>query len=294
MVLTQQQIDYYHEHGYVTVNDVISGDELAALRRVTDEMVEKARTLTESDDEFGLEPGHTFEDPRVQRVKRPSLHHETYASALHHDGILDIVSQLIGPGIRYTGEKLNMKSAGFGSVVEWHQDWAFMPHTNDDLLAVGVAIDDMTVDNGALLVVPGSHRRPLYDHHQDGYFIGAVSDGAFDAAEAVPIEMEAGSISIHHIRMLHGSAPNNSDRSRRILFLELAAADAWPLLGLTDWDTWSNWDEFNACLLRGEPVDEPRLTNVPVRLPLPMREWPGSIYALQSGLEASPFSASSS
>ena len=289
-MLSQDQIDYYNEFGYLAVREVLSSDEVNDLQRVTDGLVEGARSLTESDEAFDLEPGHTADDLRVRRIKRPSLHHDLYMSMLHHNAILDIVAQLIGPSIRYTGEKLNMKSAGFGSVVEWHQDWGFMPHTNDDLLAVGVAIDDMTMENGALLVIPGSHRRPIYDHHQDGYFVGAVGREHFDPADAVPIEIPAGGISIHHIRMLHGSAPNTSDRPRRMLFLELAAADAWPLFGLADWDTWSTWDEYNACLLRGEPVTEPRMADVPVRLPHPARPWPGSIYALQADLSSSPFS----
>ena len=289
-VLSQDQVDFYNESGYLAVRDVLSPYEVSELQRVTDELVEGARSMTESDEAFDLEPGHTAEDLRVRRIKRPSLHHDLYMSMLHHDTILDIVAQLIGPSIRYTGEKLNTKSAGFGSVVEWHQDWGFMPHTNDDLLAVGVAIDDMTIENGALLVIPGSHRQPVYDHHQDGFFVGAVGRDHFDPAEAVPIEIPAGGISIHHIRMLHGSAPNTSDRPRRMLFLELAAADAWPLFGLADWDTWSTWDEYNACLLRGEPVTEPRVADVPVRLPHPTRPWPGSIYALQADLSSSAFS----
>ena len=51
-----------------------------------------------------------------------------------------------------------MKSGEFGSPVEWHQDWAFYPHTNDDLLAVGVCIDDMNETNGCLLSSPGRTR----------------------------------------------------------------------------------------------------------------------------------------
>ena len=58
--------------------------------------------------------------------------------------ILEIVEQLIGKGLRTNGNKLNMKPPSKGSAVEWHQDWAFYPHTNDDVLAVGIAIDDMT------------------------------------------------------------------------------------------------------------------------------------------------------
>ncbi len=289
-MLSRAEIDFYNENGYLAVSDVLSPAEVSELQRVTDELVESTRFMTESDERFDLEPGHTADDVRVRRIKRPSLHHDLYMSMLHHDAILDMVAQLIGPSIRFTGEKLNMKSAEFGSVVEWHQDWGFMPHTNDDLLAVGIAIDDTTTENGALLVIPGSHHQPVYDHHEDGYFVGAVGREHFDPADAVPVEVPAGGISIHHIRMLHGSPPNTSDLPRRVLFLELAAADAWPLFGLGDWDTWSTWDEYNACLLRGDPVVEPRIADVPVRLPHPSRPWPGSIYALQESLSSSAFS----
>ena len=56
--------------------------------------------------------------------------------------IVAILQQLLGPSVRLYGGKLNMKSASYGSPVEWHQDWAFYPHTNDDLLAVGISLDD--------------------------------------------------------------------------------------------------------------------------------------------------------
>ena len=81
---------------------------------------------------------------------------------------------LWGPDIRFDTAKLNMKSAGFGAPVEWHQDWAFYPHTNDDLAAVGVMFDDMELENGPLMIVPGSHRGPVFDHHADGVFCGAM------------------------------------------------------------------------------------------------------------------------
>ena len=67
--------------------------------------------------------------------------------------------------------------------MEWHQDWAFYPHSNDDLLAVGVAIDDMTRENGCLMIMPGSHRGKINNHHQDGCFVGAVNEEDFDDSE---------------------------------------------------------------------------------------------------------------
>ena len=68
-----------------------------------------------------------------------------------------------------------MKAAHYGSPVEWHQDWAFYPHTNDDILAIGVMLDDTDLENGPLMVVPGSHKGPVWNHHgEDGRFAGLV------------------------------------------------------------------------------------------------------------------------
>ena len=86
----------------------------------------------------------------------------------------------------------------------------------------------------------------------------------------------AGSMSFHHVRALHGSALNTSDRSRNLLLYEVAAADAWPLLGVAD------FDDFNRRLLSGRPTVEPRVTSVPVRLPLPPAARQGSIYENQA------------
>ncbi|GAA2756446.1 phytanoyl-CoA dioxygenase family protein [Actinopolymorpha rutila] len=273
--LSAEDVARYHEEGYIAVDDVLTDEEVAELQRVTDNFVEQSRQVTEHTDVFDLEPGHTPEQPRLRRLKSPDKQHVAYDRVLRNDRILDLVSQLIGPGIRYKTTKLNLKSPEYGSPVEWHQDWAFYPHTNDDLLAVGVAIDDMMLENGCLMVVPGSHKGPVLDHHRDGYFAGAVAPDGL-SGRAVPIELRAGGISLHHARLLHGSAPNTSSRPRRLLLFEYAAADAWPLTGGLD------WDDFNAHLLRGDAVLQPRLTEVPVRIPLPTHDREGSIYEVQS------------
>ena len=282
-MLSPEQIHHYKENGYIGVENVLTDEEVVALRRVTDEFVEKSREVTEHNDIFDLEPGHTSENPRVRRIKSPCLYHTVYDQTLRHPNILTIVSQLIGYGLRYNGHKLNMKYPGFGSPVEWHQDWAFYPHTNDDLLAVGVVIDDMTVENGALMVIPGSHKGPTFDHHQNGAFIGAVTDTDFIPEGAVPIEMKAGGITLHHVRALHGSAPNTSEKSRRLLLFQYCAVDAWPLKGIPDWET------FNEFIIQGEPTNQPRIVSTPVRMPEPYSDKKGSIYEVQTLLENPKF-----
>jgi ectoine hydroxylase-related dioxygenase (phytanoyl-CoA dioxygenase family) len=121
----------------------------------------------------------------------------------------------------------------------------------------------------------------LYSHHQNGIFAGAVTDDNFKSAEPVPITLKAGGISIHHARSLHASAPNVSDRPRRLLLFQYCAIDAFPIGSMPDWKT------FNANILRGEPIFEARLTPVPVRIPLPTGDRVGSIYEIQTILEKS-------
>ena len=282
-MLSQEQIDFYHTSGYLGVEGVLSRKDIDELRRVTDEIVERSRQVTKNDGVFDLEPGHTPEQPQLRRLMDPSKHHPLYDRVMRHDGILDIVSQLIGPNLRMNGQKLNMKSADVGSPVEWHQDWAFYPHTNDDLLAVGIAIDDMTEENGCLLVLPGSHKERIYDHHLDGFFAGAVTESDFSSSGAVPIELKAGGISIHHVRLLHASAPNTSSKSRRLLLYQYCATDAWPLWPITG--RIETWEGYMEGVVRGKATIQPRVAAVPVRMPLPPAVRRGTIYEVQSVLE---------
>ncbi len=281
-MLTSEQIATYREKGYIGVEGVLSAAEIEGLRQVTDEFVEKSRAVSQSDDVFDLEPSHTADAPKLRRIKNPIQAHPVYDNALRHAAILDIVAQLIGPSIRTNGNKLNMKSGGFGSPVEWHQDWSFYPHSNDDILAVGVCLDDMKEENGCLLVIPGSHKGPILDHHLDGHFAGAVTEEDFDDSAAEKVELKAGGISIHHVRALHGSLPNLSPNPRRLLLFQYCAGDSWPLAG-------GDWDGYVRSYLRGEPTNQPRVTSVPVRMPMPTSKRGGSIYETQTILGRSTF-----
>src|SRR5439155_35604 len=81
------------------------------------------------------------------------------------------------------------------------------PHSNDSVLEVGIAIDDCDADNGPVLVLPGSHRGPVHDHHVDGRFCGAIDPvvAGLDCSGAVELLAPAGSVTLHHVRMVHGS-----------------------------------------------------------------------------------------
>jgi phytanoyl-CoA hydroxylase len=281
-MLTKAQTEQYHETGAIVVRDILSADEVLRLRRVTDEFVERARGVESHNEIFDLEDSHTPDEPRVRRIKTPHLHHPEYGRLVRHPKILAVLRDLWGPDIRFDTSKLNMKCAGFGAPVEWHQDWAFYPHTNQDLAAVGIMFDDMEMANGPLMIVPGSHRGPIHDHHADGVFCGAMhpADREANYNSAIPLTGEAGSITVHHVRAIHGSAPNVSDKDRRLLLFQFRAADAWPLLGFKD-----GIDKYKELMVSGEHR-EPRLESVPVRLPLPPAKLQGSLYENQKGMKS--------
>lgn len=282
-MIAEADVSFYRENGYLVVPDVLSPAELDAVRRVTDELVAAAAGLSTHTDVYDLEDSHRSGDPpRVRRIKAPHRLHPEYSALVRHPGIVEVLRQLLSPSLRFDTSKLNLKAAGYGAPVEWHQDWAFYPHTNDDLAAVGVLLDDCGDDNGPLQVIAGSHRGPVHDHHRNGFFCGAIADSrGIDVTKAAALTGTAGSITIHHVRAVHGSAPNRSARERRLLLHQYAAADAWPLLGVDDFASWK------ANQLTGDPCVVPRLADVPVRLPLPPAEQQGSIYENQRGLGGS-------
>jgi phytanoyl-CoA hydroxylase len=285
-VLTQAQIDEYNSVGAIVVPDILTHVELAELRSVTDEFVERARGISHHDDVFDLEDSHTSTSPRVRRIKDPHLHHPAYGRLVKHPKIVAVLQAIWGPDIRFDTNKLNLKSANFGSPVEWHQDWAFTPHTNDDHASVGVMIDDMEIENGPLLIIPGTHKGPVFSHHANGRFCGAMDprNNEVDYASAVPLLGKAGAITLHHVRLVHGSAANTSSKERRLLFLQYRAADAWPLLGPR-----GSYEDYEALMVAGTPPLEIRLERVPVRLPMPPAESGGSIYENQKGLQSRYF-----
>jgi ectoine hydroxylase-related dioxygenase (phytanoyl-CoA dioxygenase family) len=280
-MISDKEANFYHENGYIVVDDVYSMDEVNAMRAVVEELVEKSREVSDHNDIYDLEPAHSPENPRVRRIKEPFKVHPLYREMVEHPNIISIMKKLIGVNQRLHGGKINIKAASFGSPVEWHQDWAFYPHTNDDVLAIGVMLDDMTEENGPLLIMPGSHKGPTYDHHADGSFAGAINpnDCPLDFSKAARVTGKAGACSFHHVRAVHGSEQNRSGKDRILLLYQVAAADAWDLQRFNE-----PWEEYESRMIAGVSTLEPRLVQTPIRLPYPTAKHTGSIYENQRAM----------
>ncbi|MEP3280140.1 MAG: phytanoyl-CoA dioxygenase family protein [Stappiaceae bacterium] len=287
-MLTKEQIDFYFDQGYLLVEDVVSPEQLNKLQEITYDFIDKSRHVAKSNDVYDLDKGHSPETPKLTRIKLPHKQHPFFWEVLKHSRMTEVLRQLLGDNVLLQTSKLNAKAPGGGAAVEWHQDWAFYPHTNDNMLAFGVLLEDVGSENGPLQVIPGSHRGPILDHNSKaGVFCGAADpdDPDFHLDKAVTLTAKAGSMSIHHARTLHGSAPNLSDRARLMLFYECCSADAWPLMGAGNYlqrlPQEKQWADVIDRVVIGQPVLQPRLEQVPVRLPLPPASDVSSIFQLQ-------------
>jgi ectoine hydroxylase len=284
MSLNTDQVDAYREHGYLVLPGLLPAATLQRLREAVDSLLAGASQVSVNTDLYDLEDSHTPQHPRVRRLKAPHRHHPAFGNLIRDELLLAPLRALLGPSVRLQGVKLNLKSAGYGAAVEWHQDWAFYPYTNDDVLAVGVMLDAFVPDNGPMMVIPGSHRGPILDHTGNGVFCGAIdlTRDALPMERAVPLLGPAGSVSLHHVRLIHGSALNTSGRPRNFLLYEVAAGDAWPLAG--GFAPYTDHAEFESRRLCGDECLQPRMTAVPLRMPLPRPPDPSSLYQAQKNL----------
>jgi len=284
-MLNDRDRDFYRREGYLLVPEVFSATEIAELRRATDRLVAEARQVSASNAVYDLAPGHGPDRPLVRRIKHPETRDPVFARAARNDRLLDIVSALVGPAVRFDHGKLNFKPPGGQASVEWHQDWAFYPQTNDDMLAVGIMLEDCTPENGPLMVLPGSHKGRIYDHHHDGVFVGALDpdDLGTEAGRAVALTGKAGACTFHHVRTVHGSTENKADSVRPLLLFSYAAVDAWPLVEPID------LSEFDQRILRGQPALTPRQEALPVRIPLPRVSEADSIFEDQAAVRGKSF-----
>jgi ectoine hydroxylase len=262
--LTAEQREHYFRDGWVAVPGLVDSEWLDRLRRVTGEFVDASRGLTESDVLYDLDEGHSAEEPRLRRLSSPTDLHDEYWEFASRSVLADVASDLLGPDVKFHHSKLNFKAPRGGEAVKWHQDIQFWPHTNYDLLTIGVFLEDVDTGMGEVGFVSGSHDGPLFDLYDGDDWVGALNEE--DVARAGVSRAEypvgpAGTITVHNCRTVHGSAPNSSDRPRPLLLQTYAAADA---IAYTDLVKQSPHGEQ---LIRGNPPRWARHDARPCLLP---------------------------
>ena len=237
-MLSKVQIDEFWERGAIVVESVYSAQALEPLREQHATWIEESRhhpgpfgEMLDGRSRFDVEPGHSAQQPGLRRVASPEEISDVYLDILLHGPLVEAVADLLGENLRFHHAKLNSKLPNSGTVVKWHQDFPFDPHSNDDCVTAMLFLDDINSEVGPPRIVPGTHRGPLHSLWQDGVFSGAVSARVAAECEHKAIEClgPAGSLCLMHTRTLHASSANTTNRSRSLYIATLTAADAVPL-----------------------------------------------------------------
>ena len=217
--LTAAHVRQWNDDGYLGPLDVYPADEIAEIRSYFDQLL--ATALAEGRDSYSISSAH--------------LKHARVWDLLANGRIVDYVSDLLGENVVGWGSHFFCKMPRDGKRVDWHQDCSYWPLTPTKAVTVWLAIDDADLDNGGMEVFTGSHTHGLIDFKTSDADSGNVLDQTVDHPEQYGTlkhtPLSAGQISIHSDLLLHGSAPNDSDRRRCGLTLRYCPADVTAYLG---------------------------------------------------------------
>jgi ectoine hydroxylase-related dioxygenase (phytanoyl-CoA dioxygenase family) len=206
---------------------------------------------------------HSAASPALRRVNNPSDISAAYLEVVKNAAMVDMVADLIGPDVKFHHCKINVKLPGSKTEVGYHQDFPYTPHTNDDIVTALLMLDDMTLENGCLTVVPGSHRGPLHSLFEGSTFVGYISAEVAARLRPAqqPITGPAGSVCLMHTRLVHGSDANWSAQPRGLYICVYSAADAVPIAR----NPMANPNE--GMVVRGRAARTARLVDAIIELP---------------------------
>lgn len=202
--LSEAAVRQYHELGYCAPVSALPTAEAAELR---------AR-LEGFEADAGVLSGKLRHKPHLLFTWLNDL--------IRHPRILDAVEDIIGPDILCWGTSFFIKEKRNPGYVSWHQDSTYWGLEPPDIITAWVAFTDSTAANGAMRVIPGTHRLDQVPHRDTFAAENLLSRGQeimvdVDERQAAMLELAAGEMSLHHVRLIHGSDPNPSD-DRRIGF----------------------------------------------------------------------------
>jgi len=221
--LTEEQVSFYREHGYIAGIRVLNDAQLEVLRRELAELIDPAHRGHELFYEFNANESadpdqilfHALGGWRVA----PGLH-----DLLWNPAFVVPAMQLLDGAVRFWHDQIFYKPAHHGGVVIWHQDYSYWTRTVPLAhISCWIGLDDSTRANGCLHYVPGSHRWQLLPRTSFANHMDAILDGLTPAQKQdfkpVAIELKAGECSFHHPMMVHGSYANETPHQRRAVVI---------------------------------------------------------------------------
>lgn len=225
----------FAQTGYLIVENVLDASELTRLREALDRIEEAVATETlpghlrrwislERDRTAGLRSGR-IESAAISNIMELPLFAPLFRDLIVHPPTLDILEALFGtPEFAFHNLKCICKMPGGGAAFQWHRDLPYLEHTNADLLTCMLCVDDMTIENGATLICPGSHQQAPDPPDLDDRDIPEERVPSHRVSAVCP----AGSAVVFHVNVVHGGGPNLSTGKRRNIIGIWSGPGAYP------------------------------------------------------------------
>jgi phytanoyl-CoA hydroxylase len=236
--ISDGEVRRFVDDGFLVAPGLVSAGELAELKA---DLVALARGTYPCPAFKPVAPGVSDEDAirSVLCIHQPHLVSPVMARFASHPRIAAVLARVVGAHLaHWDGAVKCMQSMLFAKAPgkpgqAWHQDERYIPTRDRSLAGAWIAIDDASIENGCLWVVPGSHRNgylfPFKPPADLAEFDGADECHGFDAAQAVPVEVKAGTVVFFNGYLLHRSLRNRSAANwRRALVCHYM--NAWSLL----------------------------------------------------------------
>jgi phytanoyl-CoA hydroxylase len=255
--MTDEAARFYHEHGFIVVESALEDGEVDALNAEAARICRgdrgAVRGLTSA------EPGEADRDVlwRYLCIHFPHKISERMYETLAHPAIVEVLTRLIGPNLKSMQSMLFIKASGKPGQA-WHQDEFFIPTRDRSLTGAWIALDDATVENGCLWVIPGSHKHGVIwpqRAHNDRRFdcTGEAISYPYTDDDAVPVEVRAGSIVFFNGYLLHRSLPNyaSSGFRRSLVNHYMSAESLLPWMGFEPGERFATADYRDIVLVAG-------------------------------------------
>ena len=222
-LLTKAQIDQYNDQGYLFPFDIFSAEEITEIRAYFfDDLLPKAMAAG----------WNSYE------ITNWHKHCRSVYDLVTNSRILDYVQDLLGETLILRHSHFFAKLPGDGKRVSWHQDASYWPLTPSKVVSAWLAIDDTDVENGAMQVIPGSHKNAQVAFEKSSKTENNVLNQTVHHPEKhgndpVSLTLKAGQMSLHSDWILHGSEPNMSTRRRCGLAMRFLSSD---VRAYNDWN----------------------------------------------------------